>query len=641
MQTNPSCRRRKAIAAHVILLVAAIAAGWYSPAWPGFNSTKNAVVGRNVPVKTSAAKLTQAQADLAKILRTSAGINRERDLLAWADGLDARTLKGLLAGLTAHPGVEQNEKTISILLARLVELDPAATLDILKSQHDPYVRMKYAGTAFDAWSAKDPQVALAAVSQLPADDLRYMARKQVLKNLIDQDPSAALAALRNQTGEQMAEYMYKDVFSEWANYDPSAATAAALKLPPSYAQDQALRGVATAWAEQDPAGALAWANALPVGQQKTDAINSVIVAMSEQDPNSAANDILQFPNSSNRDNLIIGVANQWAQSDPTGLLTWADKNLTGWAFDHTAQIALRQLGQTDPAAATAALAQISDPNVVSQVTPELAIDFAGENVQAAMQWAQSLPADNMAVRNSAFSNVLRIWSNNDPAGAASYIQQNLSTDPSFSTLATQVVNTWGSYEPQAALTWAQNLPPGSAQNSAMGAAITTLAHSDPQTAWNDAQQLSGSDIGQVQANVISAWANQEPVQAAAALQSLTPGDNLNTATTDVAKSWLNKDPAAATQWIGTLPEGSARDSAVTQLIATISKNDPAAAFNWAASIGNGTTRNTQVVKLAGQWSSINPAAAAAAAQNALGNLSNLTPAQQTALQKVIDKAPAP
>jgi len=48
-----------------------------------------------------------------------------------------------------------------------------------------------------------------------------------------------------------------------------------------------------------------------------------------------------------------------------------------------------------------------------------------------------------------------------------------------------------------------------------------------------------------------------------------------------------------------------------------------------------------MVKLATQWSNQNPAAAAAAAQNALSNLSGLTPAQQTALQKVVAKAPAP
>jgi len=641
MQTSPSRRRRKAIAVQVILLVAAFAAGWYSPAWIKFNFTKNAVIGHSTAAKTPAAKLTEAQADLAKILRTSAGNNRERDLLDLASRLDAKTLQSLIANLTKQSITGENEKNISILLARLVELNPSAALASLKSLHAPYTRMKFAVTAFDAWSAKDPQAALAAVSQLPADDLRYMSRKQALMSLIDQDPSAALAALRNQTSEQMSEFMYKDVFSEWANHDPSLAAVAALKLPPSYAQDQALQGVAAAWAEQDSAGALSWANALPAGQQKSDAIHSVILAMSEQDPNSAADEIMQIPNNPNRDSLIFDVATNWAQTDSAGLLTWADKNLTGGEFDRAAQIALTQMGQTDPVAATAALAQIPDPNVISQVAPELAMDLAGQNVQAAMQWVQSLSTDNMTVRNSAFSNVLKIWTNDDPAGAASYIQQNLATDPSFSTIVTQVVNTWGNSNPQAALAWAQDLPPGNAQSSALVAAITTIAKSDPQTAWSDIQQLSGRNVGQAQVNVIAAWANQQPAQAAAALQNLPQDSNLNTATADVAKSWLSQDPPAATQWIGTLPQGSARDSAVTQLISSIGNNDPAVAFNWATSLGNETTRNTQVVKLAGQWSSINPAAAAAAAQNALSNLPGLTPAQQTSLQKVVDKAPAP
>jgi hypothetical protein len=125
------------------------------------------------------------------------------------------------------------------------------------------------------------------------------------------------------------------------------------------------------------------------------------------------------------------------------------------------------------------------------------------------------------------------------------------------------------------------------------------------------------------------------------LQSLPEGSDLNTATANVAKSWLTQDPNAASQWIDTLPQGSARDSAVTQLISSVSQNDPASAFNWAVTLGDPATRNTQVVKLATQWSNQNPAAAGVAAQNALNNLSGLTNAQQTNLQKIVTKASGP
>jgi hypothetical protein len=347
--------------------------------------------------------------------------------------------------------------------------------------------------------------------------------------------------------------------------------------------------------------------------------------------------VVNLPDSPSRDTLLANITTTWAQQDPAGLLTWAGTNLTGPAYDSTALAAMKQMATSDPASAAAYMAQNPDSNLASQIIPTLAYQWGQQNAQAALVWAQSLPTDNPTQRNAALSGVFNSWTFSDPASAATYLQQNFATDPVYGTLVSQVVGTWGASNPQAVLTWAENLPQSDAQNSAISTAITSLARVDPQTAWTDAQQLSGS----AQVSVLSTWATQQPAQAAAALQSLSPGNNLDTATADVAESWLNQDPNAASQWIDTLPQGPARDAAVNQLVSSVGKNDPASAFNWAVTLSDPTTRNTQVVALATQWSSQNPAAAAAAAQNALGNLPGLTSAQQTALQNVAAKASTP
>jgi hypothetical protein len=120
---------------------------------------------------------------------------------------------------------------------------------------------------------------------------------------------------------------------------------------------------------------------------------------------------------------------------------------------------------------------------------------------------------------------------------------------------------------------------------------------------------------------------------------MSPGDDLNNATANVAKSWLQQDPNAASQWVDTLPQGSAKDAAINQIITSVGTNDPASAFTWATSISDPTARDAQVVNVATQWSKQNPTAAANAAQNALSNLSGLSDAQQTSLQKIAQKAP--
>jgi len=51
-----------------------------------------------------------------------------------------------------------------------------------------------------------------------------------------------------------------------------------------------------------------------------------------------------------------------------------------------------------------------------------------------------------------------------------------------------VVRSWGNTDAQAAFTWAENLPPGTAQNNAVVKAITALAKVDTQTVASAAAQ---------------------------------------------------------------------------------------------------------------------------------------------------------
>jgi hypothetical protein len=91
--------------------------------------------------------------------------------------------------------------------------------------------------------------------------------------------------------------------------------------------------------------------------------------------------------------------------------------------------------------------------------------------------------------------------------------------------------------------------------------------------------------------------------------------------------------------MNTLPEGSTRDGAVIVLISSIGQSDPATAYSWAVTLSDPVARNTYVVNLTMQWSPKNPAAAAAAAQSALGSLTDLSPAQQAILQQIVNNAP--
>jgi len=627
-----------------MLPVATFAAGWFGASHIG--DFKSSTHKNSDSVRSSPGDFSKARADFKALLKIPGPIERRKKLSDFVASLDAGSVRTMLADLEKMPDGPDRQDALLFLTERLVELDPKSALSWAQGLHDTRFKNASISNIFDAWSATNPAAAVAAIAQLPSK-LREQVEYASIHNFAQLDPQGALAAMATMPHSIITGSYYAGIYRAWAGSDPTAAAASVINLPPSTYRSQSLAGVARGWAQQDPAAAMAWANSLPAGVTRTDALSAAIQAMGMQDPAAAADYAIKLPESNNsypgsnsRTDILEGIAANWAVQDPTAVLTWADKNLTGDAFNTAAGAAVKQMGQTDPAAAAAALAQIPDAAVVNKAIPDLATAWAQQDMQGALTWAQSLPTTNDNVRQAALNNILNSWTSTDPASAAAYIQQNLTADPDFSKLATQAATTWAQSDPQAALAWAQSLPPGGTQNTTVVAAITQLANVDPDTAWDDAEQLSGSSQTKALSNVITAIASQDPESAAADLDSLPPGADFNSATKNVAQNWLRQDPDTASDWIGTLPSGTARDGAVTQLISTIKNNDPATAFNWALTLGDPNTRNSNTVNLATAWSAKDPAAAATAAQNALSNLTGLTTAQQTSLQKIVQKASA-
>ncbi len=647
MRTPLGRNKRWWLAGQLVVMVGVFAMGWYSgkQTAPGGNmagektakSSQSSAKPQSKPVVISEA---QAKADLAQMFKAAKDRDDFDRIQDYIETLGADTIKAFLDDPDPAAQALRDQMNLGVFISRWAELNPNAALDWTLS-HDLAHKDSVIRDVFNKWPMNDP-ASFAALNQV-----KGRLHDEIFRNLIDlyasQDPAGAFAVLSKEPLSQ-AYSSYPTVFKWWAEHDPAAAVAAALNLPPSGMRDSTLETIAGTWADSNPTAAKAWVDSLPAGPSKDKALAQVVMALSSANPSAIAFSLADYniPPGAARDEMIGVIALDFAAKDPAGALAWAAGKLTGKDFETASVVALRQIDDVDPATAAAYLAKIPDPAVIDRALPMILSNWGRQDPQAALAWAQALPADNATERNSAISSVMSTWTPFDPAAAGNYVLQNLTADPSFVTLATQVATSWSNVDPQGAFNWALSLPTGGgARINSITTALGALADVDPQAAWQDAQKLTGNNATRAEASVISAWANQQPGQAAVALQNLPPGSNLDTATANVAKSWLTQDPNAASQWIDTLPQGSARDGAVTQIIATVGKNDPAAAFNWAVSIGNETTRDAQVVKLATQWSKQNPAAAASAIQNALGNLSGLTADQQASLQKLAAKAPVP
>jgi hypothetical protein len=392
------------------------------------------------------------------------------------------------------------------------------------------------------------------------------------------------------------------------------------------------------WAELDPHAAFAWTQGLHNQQLKNAGIAQVFDVWSTQNPAEAFNALSQVKDYP--DNFIARarVIENYALLDPQTAFNQLQSQSDG-QLSSLYPTLFQVWASQDPSAAAAAVSNLPSGINLKMSQIDIANGWAEQDPAAALAWAKTLP--DSQTQSGAIMSVLNVMAQVDPASAAA---NATNLDLPAGALRTDLFNTiatnWAYDDPSALLNWANQNLQGSTYNKAVTTAIQQLSASDPQSAWNYAQQLSGSVAGQAQAVVLSTWASQQPAQAAAALQNLPPGSNLDTATANVAKSWLSQDPNAATQWIDTLPAGSQRDAAVTQVISTVSENDPSSAYNLAVSLSNPTKRDQQVVQVMVEWANANPAAAAPAVQNAM-NLPGLSPAALGVLQKIATKIAGP
>jgi len=633
------------------ILATTFAAGWYSAR--KIDGASSAPQIKQVAANSkkgnaaapTASELAKAKADLADALKVT-GLARQLKLAEFVDGLDARMLLALLADFKGKKLYLDDQSAFDLMRDRLSEVDAKAAFARHQSLPDESKIYDYLIDIFSKWGGQNPKEALAAFAQLPKGEARRMALLGIFDNM---DPATAFATLQNLPPESNG-LPYNSVFIAWAKKDLAAATAAAMSLPVGQNRTQSLDGVGIAMAETDPSAALAWANTLPADPARNHVIGNVLVALSGKDPAAAATALLALPATTdefnaiilggfNRDDFLQSITTNWAKQDPSALLDWADKNLSGDTFNSTAQTALKQIGQTDPAAEAAAIAKLADPSIANESIPNLATAWAQQDVQAALAWAQTLPTTNEALRQKALNNVLSSWTDADPAGAAAFIEQNLTTDPDFGKIAAQAVSTWGKADPQAAYAWAQSLPAGEVQNAALVSAMGALANADPQAALADAQTLTGESHDQAMVKMIDVLSKQDPNAAMAAMATIPAGDEQVAGAASLAWHWLQWDPIAAYQWINTLPNGTTRDAAVRQVISTVGENDPGTAATWAATFSDPAARDTRVIQLTTDWAKKDPAAAATAAQNDLSNFTDLTLAQQKALQKIVAKAP--
>lgn len=630
MKENSAGEKKYSLTNAVVFLLAGMAMGaWLNRTWgqPHAAADKEAAAKKSMTVNMGGAangknKFTNpedAKAALQRAMYAAGGAQKWRALLAFADSVDPAQLPDLLDMVRAMPNSPDRSKMEEALLDRWAGVNPGAAVAWAADLKNSGQRETALIDVFDAWSARDPAAALAAVDAKMNPHTRENVLNSVLNNYGAQNPTAALAALKGLPAEWGMGGLSQFIYENWARMDPNAAAAAVVDLPPGYAKMMALSRVAQAWTAQNPAEGMAWA------QKQLGAGVSwyAVSGMTESNPEIAATFLDQLYNGNGRDNLTAGVARNMAYTDPVAALEWLNKNATGASYNKAMMELINNLGEDHAATLAPAVLQMPAGEERSNAIANLALQWSMADREAALAWAQSLPAADNATRYAALEGVVSVWSDNDPAAAVNFVNTQLAGDPNQAKLLQDTLNTWAVYDPQGALTWAQNLTDPAASAEALSKVIKGVTAANPQLGVQYAESLpAGEARDQAVANAAVIWSANNPTGAAALLNEIPAGDTRNSTAEQIATRWAKNDPGTASQWINSLPAGAARDSAVEGMITVVGKSDPASVFNWAASMDNETARLSQLRTTVQQWATTDATAAANAVRDAT-NLSNV------------------
>ncbi len=417
-----------------------------------------------------------AQSDIAAALKAGDGI-ADPDLRATFKNAVLREwaqfdLDAVFTYYLALDVESQEELAALGALREVARLDPHRALE-LSARLPAAVRIAVEQTALQSLAQRDPEAALQYLSRLPPGQQQQV-RQSLSRAYGKQDPEAALAWARA-TG--VRENLF-GVLAGVAITNPQLAFDVLATLPVAdrgQAADSLVRGamgdrganfaalaegmlalegsldsfvagpggavglLLSSWASRSPSTALEWA--LANGERiPPAALTNVSAAVARNDLATAERYLARVPARA-RLAWIQGMAQTYAQTDPSAAAAWVEQFRAEPAYATATTLIAQSLARLDPPAAAAMLDRIDssvEPQSLAPATRSIGIAWARKDVPAAAEWARRLATDergSMAVRS-----VTEIWAGNDRAAARS---------------------------------WALRLPAGSARDAALGTLLAT------------------------------------------------------------------------------------------------------------------------------------------------------------------------
>ena len=150
-------------------------------------------------------------------------------------------------------------------------------------------------------------------------------------------------------------------------------------------------------------------------------------------------------------------------------------------------------------------------------------------------------------------------------------------------LASSALSTWAEADPEGALAWNRQLPPGRMRSETLGSVLAALAQERPERALSLAMGEKGGARREYVSAVVTSWARRDPIGAAAVLG--TKGMRVDDEVWgEVAGAWAAKDAEAALKWSEQLGTLKARGLACEGVVKAVAADDPKRALGLALQV---------------------------------------------------------
>ena len=166
-----------------------------------------------------------------------------------------------------------------------------------------------------------------------------------------------------------------------------------------------------------------------------------------------------------RSDVLRSVAQTWAGIDPAGALAWASQLADSDEQRTTLADVDLQIAQSDPARAVDVAQQYHLNDGLYDVLPSLAVQWANQDLPAALAWAGNLPAGEQ--RDQIMARIAFIESQNAPVEAGNRVLTEIPPGAAQEEAVMTVIHQWSLKDMSGALGWVQKFPEGSLKDRAL------------------------------------------------------------------------------------------------------------------------------------------------------------------------------